>query len=55
MTISDEDIVYISIEVLVGILIVVGNGLVCYVVFESRSLRKKVSGYYCKHTVRKCR
>ena len=45
MTINDDSIVYISIEVFIGILAVVGNSLVCYVVFESRSLRKKVSGY----------
>ena len=45
MTINDDNIVFISIDVFVGILIVVGNGLVCYVVFESKKLRKKVSGY----------
>ena len=41
--IDGETTAYIIIEVLIAFLSISGNGLVCYVVMNNRSMRKKVN------------
>ena len=45
MSISNGNIIYISIEDFVGISTVVGICLVCHVVLESMSLRRKLGSF----------